>query len=75
MRTSASAEPRTVVASLWSVSDDSTGLLLKAFYEHWLPGGEAEGDAAKALQLAMVKKIESGLWEVHEWAPFVAYGM
>ena len=44
------------------------------------PGGEAAGDAPRALQGAMVEMLstrEEGVpsWTVAEWAPFVAYGL
>ena len=46
---------QTVVASLWSVGDEATRTLMANFYKRWLPGGEAAGDVAKALQQAMDK--------------------
>ena len=68
------AGAQTVVASLWSVPDLATRDLMSLFYAHWLPGGGAEDDAAKALQGAMVEMVRQKR-AVKKWAAFVAYGM
>jgi CHAT domain-containing protein len=59
----------TLVASLWQVSDHSTRVL---FYDALL--GEAAGDAAVALQTAMVSMLREG-FAVMGWAAFVVYGL
>ena len=81
------AGTNTIVSSLWKVSDEATGVLMKLFYENLF--GDAGGDTAKAMQLAMMAMIHGGARDVtspgtplassssylvHEWAAFVVYG-
>ena len=63
----------TLVASLWEVGDVATRKLMKLFYDALL-GAEAAGDAAVALQVAMVSMRREG-WPVSDWAAFVVYGL
>ena len=63
----------TLVASLWEVSDVATRKLMIRFYDALL-GPEAAGDAAVALQVAMVSMRREG-WPVSDWAAFVVYGL
>lgn len=66
------AGARSVVVSLWSVSDISTGHLMKNFYQH-LAGNL--GNAA-ALRLAKLEMLHSVAETRHPyyWAPFIAIG-
>lgn len=63
----------TLIASLWQVDDHATRVLLTSFYDLLL--GEAAGDAAVALQQAMVQMIRTGRYAVSKWAAFVVYGL
>lgn len=66
------AGARSVVVSLWSVSDISTGHLMKSFYQH-LAGNL--GNSA-ALRLAKLQMLRGGAETRHPyyWAPFVTVG-
>jgi CHAT domain-containing protein len=61
-----------VVMSLWSVSDQSTNILMKRFYENLILKGVSK---AKALQLARNSMIKDEQY-AHPffWAPFVLTG-
>ena len=63
----------TLVASLWQVDDHATRVLMMRFYHALL--GEAAGDAAVALQKAMVSMLQQGNYSEREWASFVVYGL
>jgi CHAT domain-containing protein len=66
------AGARSVVVSLWSVSDISTGRLMKTFYQHL--AGNLSNSAA--LRLAKLQMLQSGTETRHPyyWAPFIAVG-
>ncbi len=61
----------TLVASLWKVDDDATLELMRRFYQAWVKGG----NAAAAMQEAMVGMIKEGKWSVLQWSAFVVYGL
>ena len=63
----------TLVASLWQVEDLATRVLMMRFYDALL-GPRAAGDAAVALQTAMVSMLQEG-FEVRGWGAFVVYGL
>uniref|UniRef100_A0A7S2H3D5 CHAT domain-containing protein n=1 Tax=Haptolina brevifila TaxID=156173 RepID=A0A7S2H3D5_9EUKA len=67
------AGARTLVASLWEVQDDATRELMTRFYARLLAGG-SQGDAAAAMQGAMVSMIRQG-YTIQQWAAFVIYGL
>ena len=60
-----------LLASLWHVDDQPTRVLMMRFYERLL--GQAEDNAAVALQGAMVSMLRDG-YRPCEWAAFVVYG-
>lgn len=65
------AGARTVVVSLWSVSDAATRALMEAFYDRYLE----DGDKAAALRHAMRTVRQTPGWEPPRfWAPFVVVG-
>ena len=65
------AGTRSVIASLWAISDDVTMDFMRHFYEH-LVAGES---ASKSLHQAMKTLRESGEFNaVKYWAPFVLIG-
>jgi CHAT domain-containing protein len=63
------AGAETVVTSLWKVNDETTGELMKAYYQHLLAG---EGRAT-ALREAM-KELRKQKPHPYYWAPFIAVG-
>jgi CHAT domain-containing protein len=67
----ATAKVRTVVASLWSVGDESTKEFMVAFYKQ-LAAGASKTAALQSAQLALMKnpKFSRPLY----WAPFVLMG-
>lgn len=67
------AGAQAVIASLWSVSDDSTAVMMQAFYKH-LTGSDPTS-VATALQralLALLARPETA--SPYYWAPFVLHG-
>jgi CHAT domain-containing protein len=66
------AGARSVVVSLWSVSDISTGHLMKSFYQHL---ADNLGNAA-ALRLAKLQMLQGATETRHPyyWAPFINVG-
>ena len=67
------AGARSVVSSLWKVSDASTAALMTAFHNYLLAGKDKD----EALRLAMVETAASkgGAWnDPHFWAAFVLLG-
>jgi CHAT domain-containing protein len=60
----------TVVMSLWKVNDDSTRLLMEAYYRKLLAG---QGRAS-ALREAM-RSLRVSRPHPHYWAPFIAMGL
>jgi CHAT domain-containing protein len=71
------AGARSVVASLWPVSDDSGGLFAH-FYAEFRPrlDSPSKWDAAFALRKAQVECLRAGSWraEPRYWAAFFAMG-
>jgi CHAT domain-containing protein len=63
------AGAETVVMSLWKVNDDTTSLLMEAYYRNLLAG---QGRAT-ALREAM-RSLRVSLPHPHYWAPFIALG-
>jgi CHAT domain-containing protein/Tfp pilus assembly protein PilF len=72
------AGARSVVASLWSVDDDSTAELMTRFYGH-LTSGKSKDDALRAAQLEMIRGADQSAGArrfVHpfHWAAFQVFG-
>jgi CHAT domain-containing protein/tetratricopeptide (TPR) repeat protein len=65
------AGARSVLASLWSVGDDSTADLMTRFYSH-LRSGRTKDDALRAAQLEMIRRRE--LSHPFHWAAFQLMG-
>jgi CHAT domain-containing protein len=63
------AGARSLLLSLWSVSDESTVLLMTEFYKEW-QGGASK---TKALQSAM-KTVRAAYPNPFFWAPFILVG-
>jgi CHAT domain-containing protein/tetratricopeptide (TPR) repeat protein len=64
------AGARTVLASLWSVSDVSTSRFMKRFYGY-LHSGKTKDEALRAAQ---IDQIESGSPHPFHWAAFELFG-
>jgi CHAT domain-containing protein len=66
------AGARSVIATLWSVDDESTSLLMKEFYNQLKNPGMSK---AKALQTAQMKILDGAAYR-HPffWAPFLLIG-
>ena len=73
-----------MVASLWSVYDPSTGLLMEEFYREWTTHANMpKAEALREAQLALLRSHLSGI-EKHSasgnyahpyyWAPFILIG-
>lgn len=62
-----------VVASLWSVPDGSTGELMAAFHAH-VSRGEQPAEALREAQLTLLRAGESALRSPSAWASFQALG-
>lgn len=67
------AGARSVLASLWSVADDSTALLMKRFYTY-LRQGQTKDEALRAAQLDLIRSEKSELSHPYHWAGFALYG-
>lgn len=65
------AKVRSVVASLWSVSDASTEVLMVEFYRQLL-AGQSKGAALRAAQLKVMKNPQYK--HPFYWAPFILMG-
>jgi hypothetical protein len=66
-----SAGAQSVLASLWSVADDSTSTLMTEFYGS-LSKGKSKAHALQDAELALLKKPETN--HPFFWAPFVLMG-
>src|SRR5439155_15494105 len=65
------AGAKTIVASQWKVSDESTAALMTAFHKKLLAGAERD----EALQLAMVETAKNPRWRSpYHWAAFLMVG-
>lgn len=65
------AGSRTVVASLWQVDDNSTGLLMTQFYEN-LSKGQGKAEALRNAQLHVMKQPKYS--HPYHWSGFILFG-
>jgi CHAT domain-containing protein len=63
------AGARSLLTSLWSVSDEATVMLMKEFYKEWQTGATK----ARALQKAM-RTVRRAHPNPYYWAPFILVG-
>jgi CHAT domain-containing protein len=63
------AGAETVVMSLWKVNDDSTRLLMDAYYRNLLAGQGRASALSEAMRSLRVSRPHP-----HDWAPFIALG-
>jgi len=61
-----------ILATLWSVEDKSTSMLMKSFYENWLQKGMSKPAALRQAQLSLKSIPEYS--HPYYWAPFVMIG-
>jgi CHAT domain-containing protein len=66
------AGARSVLASLWGVSDASTGALMKRFYTH-LRAGKTKDEALRAAQTELIHENDA-LSHPYHWAAFQLFG-
>lgn len=66
------AGARSTVASLWSVSDESTALLMNQFYKELINQAQPRAEALRRAQLALLNTPEYQLPIF--WAPYVLVG-
>jgi CHAT domain-containing protein/Flp pilus assembly protein TadD len=67
------AGARTVLASLWGVSDVSTAMLMTRFYTY-LRQGKTKDEALRAAQLDLLGSQKAELSHPYHWAGFSLYG-
>jgi CHAT domain-containing protein len=67
------AGARSVLASLWSVSDASTGDLMKRFYGH-LRSGKPKDEALQSAQIELIRSPRKELSHPFHWAAFQLVG-
>jgi len=72
---------KTAIASLWSVSDDSTSLLIKEFYTNYRNTGMSIAEALQKAQIKMInanKSPSEGVNTIYNnpayWAPIIVIG-
>jgi CHAT domain-containing protein len=70
------AGSRTVIASLWSVDDQATAALMRAFYEELRKGDAPDEALAAAQRRAMDGKLRGAAYASapYFWAAFAPYG-
>ncbi|MEI6125078.1 MAG: tetratricopeptide repeat protein [Pseudomonadota bacterium] len=61
-----------ILATLWSVEDKSTSIIIKNFYENWLVKGMSKPSALRQAQLDLKAIPEYS--HPYYWAPFVMIG-
>lgn len=63
---------KSVIATLWGISDQSTPKLMKEFYRQWATKNMTKSEALRNAQLSL---LESGRFShPFYWSPFVLYG-
>jgi CHAT domain-containing protein/Flp pilus assembly protein TadD len=66
------AGARSIVASLWAVSDESTAALMEAFYRHLFTEKQS---VARSLNAARLSLVSDGQYaHPYYWSPFVVMG-
>ena len=65
---------RSVLVSLWSVSDEATRLLMERFYTHWLDDPDAPSKAQALQRAAADVRATEGFEHPRFWAAFQVVG-
>lgn len=68
------AGARSTVASLWSVSDEATALLMTKFYQELVNHKVTKAEALRLAQLAVLQDQKLSLKHPYFWAAFVLVG-
>ena len=68
------AGAQTLIASLWPIHDSATRVLMGRFYGRYFGDG-CRGNAALALQGAMVSMLGESTFHPWQWAAFIAFGL
>lgn len=66
------AGARSVVGSLWQISDQSTSVLVTSFYDSLIGDGAGKADALREAQLSLLS--EPGTAHPYHWSAFVVLG-
>ena len=65
---------KSVVATMWSIPDNTTPIVVERFYSHFLKDGTMRGDkAAEALHYA-VQHLRTECSDFTSWMPFIHLG-
>ncbi len=67
-----SSGARSALATLWSVNDESTALLIGDFYGRLVKSGASKADALREAQVALAK--DARFSHPAFWAPFILIG-
>lgn len=66
---------RTVLATLWPVTDLSTATFMSRFYRERQKSGDGKPDTAAALRRTQVSFLQGGVWRhPFYWAPYIVMG-
>jgi len=65
---------RSVLVSLWSVSDEATRLLMERFYAHWLGDSDHPGKAESLRRAQEDVRVRPGFEHPRYWAAFQLVG-
>jgi CHAT domain-containing protein len=65
---------RTVLVSLWSVSDEATRLLMERFYAHWLDDADRPSKALALYRASQDVRRTAGFEHPRFWAAFQLVG-
>lgn len=68
------AGARTVLASLWSVNDEATALLMQRFYEYWLDGASQRTKAQALWRAQNDVRADPRFAHPRYWAAFQLVG-
>jgi CHAT domain-containing protein len=65
---------RSAIATLWSISDDSSAEVISRFYEKLQQPGLTKAEALQQAQIAMIKSNSVVNQHPYRWAPFLLIG-
>lgn len=64
------AGARSILASLWSINEQSSVDFVKLFYDNLLTEGQPKADAVRTAQIEMIRQGQP----IYHWAPFTLIG-
>lgn len=65
---------RSVLVSLWSVSDEATELLMRGFYRHWIEDADRPSKAEALRRAQEEVRATQGFEHPRYWAAFQLVG-